>query len=154
MTILSVNHGAKGSIAWFWPEPVALISTTSALARALTGPCAEYILGGNRIIGVAVSVNGSVDVAAWKSGNKLLVSVVNTRRQATGEVMITVPNDLQLGIVEAPFFGDGGWQGTSSSSGKLVKRGMKGLEADMFVVGLRAELTLPSSLFQKAGSTE
>ena len=94
MTVLAVNHGAKGSVAWVWPTPGEYVRPTSSLAKIFTDPhVMGYILGADRLKGLQVEGTKDLDVAAWIIPNQgVFISIVNTAHEAiTGIVNITLP---------------------------------------------------------------
>lgn len=75
MTMLSVNHGAKGVVMWIYPSVPPLNNVTSQLAGVLTqADIARYVLGSNPIP-LQVQGESKVDAAGWTSNGKMLMSV-------------------------------------------------------------------------------
>lgn len=92
MSLVAVNHGAQGLIAWVYPVAATTITTTNTtnesvlpaahgkLANVLTrSPVVDFIVGNARPTRLP-SPPGmpNLDVSCWRRGDQLLVSVVNT----------------------------------------------------------------------------
>ena len=92
MTMLSVNHGAKGIIMWTFPTTPELTAVTSRLAKLLTGgTCAKSLLGAE-LSGLIVSGANQVDASMWRVQNSLLLGIVNPAHQcATGPIDVSLP---------------------------------------------------------------
>ncbi|KAI9672268.1 MAG: hypothetical protein M1831_002082 [Alyxoria varia] len=151
MDFLSVNHGAKGLVAWKWPTTKELQEATSEVAKVLTD---EEVVGftlGARLVRLDVmegagGVSRLVDAAAWRQGSKMLVSVVNTKMGQSGRgypssalteaLRVELPAGVRARGIGQTYWGDGGaW--SVDDEGRLVKsRGMKQLEVHMMVVDL------------------
>lgn len=92
MTMLSINHAAKGIIMWTFPTTPDLTDVTSRLAKVLTGLCAAYFLGAEMVMGLAVAGAIAIDASAWWVGDSILVSIVNSDYEDTiGSVTINLP---------------------------------------------------------------
>ena len=138
MTILSINHGAKGIIMWIFPTTAELTDVTSRLARVLTGVCANYILGADTMTGLAVDGANDIDVSAWKTGDTILVSIVNSAHEnTTGPISLSLPGGLLATSITQVLWGDGGWHLTSTSSAShLVRSGIQSLSTDILILSL------------------
>ena len=142
MTVLAVNHGAKGSVAWVWPTPGEYVRPTSSLAKIFTTPqITGYILGADRFQGLHVEGTKDLDVAAWiipKQG--VFISIVNTAHDAiTGKVTITLPKTgSKVGDLKG--WWGGGWQvNTSQQDDRIVlekKGGVEGMDVDLIELHL------------------
>ena len=138
MTMLSINHGAKGIIMWIFPTTASLTDVTSKLARVLTGICANYILGADTITAPAVDGANPIDISAWKTGDSILVSIVNSAHEdSTGPISVGLPGGLRATSVVQVVWGDGGWRLTSRSEGTRLERlGVQGLSTDILILRL------------------
>ena len=137
MTMLSVNHGAKGIIMWTFPTTPDLTNVTSKLAKVLTGVCAGYLLGAEILTGLAVDGAGAIDASAWRVDDSILISIVNSDYQDTEE-SITI--DLPVGVIATSItsvlWGDGGWRLTASFSKQIHRFSLKGLSTDILTLSL------------------
>ena len=73
-SLLGVNHGALGIVAWEDPTPADIKSAASSLAKALPG-MTPYIL--NPTATFANATLGRVDVGMWSVSGKTLIVAVN-----------------------------------------------------------------------------
>ena len=138
MTILSINHGAKGIIMWTFPTTAEMTDVTSSLARVLTGICANYILGADTTTGLAVDGANDIDVGVWKTGDSILISIVNSAHEnTTGPISLSLPGGLLATNITQVLWGDGGWHLTSTSSASRLERsGIQSLSTDILVLSL------------------
>lgn len=139
MTMLSVNHGAKGIIMWTFPTTPDLTDVTSRLAKVLTGTCAKYLLGAELVGGLSVSGAELVDASVWRVGDSMLVSIVNSAYEDTTSNIIL---DLPAGIVATSItsfpWGDGEWHLTNlDAATQLQRSGLRGLSTDMLILALK-----------------
>ena len=138
MTMLSINHGAKGIIMWIFPTTAELTDVTSRLARVLTGICANYILGADIMTEPAVDGVSAIDVSAWKTRDSILVSIVNSAHENTTEpISLSLPEGLRATTITQALWGDGGWHLTSTSSATHLQRsGIQSLSTDILILSL------------------
>ena len=138
MTMLSINHGAKGIIMWIFPTTAGLTDVTSRLARVLTGICATYILGAEPMTEPAVDGVSAIDVSAWKTGDSILVSIVNSAHEnTTGRISLSLPRGLLATNIRQVLWGDGGWHLTSTSSASHLERShIQSLSTDILILSL------------------
>ncbi|EPE05866.1 glycoside hydrolase subgroup catalytic core [Ophiostoma piceae UAMH 11346] len=81
MTLVAVNHGAKGIISWVYPVASGdgLPAAHGQLAKVLTAsPVVDFIVGNAAPIILKIASAPEVDIACWKRGSELLVSIVNS----------------------------------------------------------------------------
>ncbi len=88
MALVALNHGAQGIISWVYPTvDDALPAAHGQLAAVLTAaPVVDFVVGNARPTSLrvpsdsppAASDTPNVDVAVWRRGRQLLVSVVNS----------------------------------------------------------------------------
>ena len=135
MTLLSINHGAKGVVMWTWPTSPALEDVTGRFAKVATGVGAGFWLGANS---KALVVNGvpnqSVNAAAWIVGGNMLVSIVNVAGALSGRIVVSLPNGVRARAVRQSVWGGSGW--AVSGVNKLVKTGMGAVESDVLIINL------------------
>lgn len=138
MTMLSINHGAKGIIMWSFPTTAALTDVTSRLARVLTGVCAKYILGADMMTEPAVDGVSAIDISAWKTGDSILVSIVNSAPEnTTGPISLSLPGGFLAMDITRVLWGDGGWHLTSSPSATQLERShLQGWSTDILILRL------------------
>lgn len=141
MTMLSVNHGAKGIIMWTFPTTPDLINVTSKLAKVLTGVCAGYLLGAEIMTGLAVDGASAIDASAWRIEDTLLLSIVNSDYQDTTEpVTLDLPAGVVANSINNVLWGDGEWYLTASSSVQIRRSGLQDLSTDILILSLETHL--------------
>lgn len=149
MDVLSVNHNAKGLVAWIYPTDQAIMDTRSQLAKVLARPqVASFVLGAPT---TPLAANGvqKIDVAAWLVDDQILISIVYWDYIATtDEVSITLPEKVAADAVNSALWGDS-W---TISGGSLVKEGLDGLEVDLLVVDVKPKTEVKSTSLRKAKS--
>lgn len=140
MTLLAVNHGAKGIVMWNFPAPAELTEFTADMAALFTGrEAAAFLIGTPRTGDLAAVAAGSgaywVDAAVWvdRESGRALVSVVNMNYDAVGPVTVSLPAGITPVAVESPLWGNSTWQTGENGTLSLVS-GLGGLETAVFVV--------------------
>ena len=139
MTMLSVNHGAKGIIMWTFPTTPGLVNVTSALAELLTDKCADLLLGTDLSSGLAVDGAPAADVSFWEDGQKMLLSIINPSYE---DVVGLVEFQLPINVTAYSFtslWGENQWEAVDVGVGRigsLQKTGLAGLSADMLLLAL------------------
>ena len=132
MTLLSINHNAKGIVMWDYPTTSDLENVTSSLSKMLTAPqVASFVLGAKT---TALSVTGEsrVDAAGWIVGDQMLVSVAYLEYDdSSAAVDIALPASATS--VGSVLWGNGGW---SASGNTLTKAGLSALEVDLFIMSI------------------
>lgn len=140
MTMMSVNHGAKGIIMWTFPTTPDLTNVTSKLAKVLTGVCAGYLLGAEILTGLAVDEAGAIDASAWRVEDSILISIVNSDYEDTEEsVTIDLPAGVVATGITSVLWGDGEWRLTASSV-QIYRSGLQGLSTDILILSLEPTL--------------
>ncbi|KAF9873750.1 hypothetical protein CkaCkLH20_08860 [Colletotrichum karsti] len=138
MTMLSVNHGAKGIVMWNYPATTELENLTSRLAGVFTDKAAiEFLLGTERTQDLAVEGANRVDAAVWISEEKgqALISVVNLNSEdIPGEVKVVLPDGVAVGNVAQVLWGDVVWD--FSDGGLVATEGLLGLQTSVFIAEL------------------
>ncbi|CEJ58603.1 hypothetical protein PMG11_07255 [Penicillium brasilianum] len=130
MTMLSVNHNAKGIVMWDYPTSTELAQVTSELSRVLASEEVARFLLGAPTVALQVTGHGKMDVAGWRIGSKMLVSILSLQASAwTSRVMIALPDGARG--VNQVLWGAGAWRVVG---GQLVKTGGQGLETDLMMV--------------------
>lgn len=139
MTMLSINHGAKGIIMWTFPTTPELVTVTSALAALLAHKCAYLLLGADLASGLAVDGAPAADVSFWKNRNEMLLSIVNPSYE---DVDGLVEFQLPINITASSFttlWGDNQWKAVDDGEGRirsLQKIGLPALDADVILLSL------------------
>ncbi|KAL1637778.1 hypothetical protein SLS56_000333 [Neofusicoccum ribis] len=134
MAVLSVNHGAKGVVAWDWPTQPDLADVTAALATALTGGDVAGCLLGAKTTALEVAGRERVDAAGWvvEGAGMMLVSVVSLEYVETAEnVSVALP--VSASGIKDVAWGSGGW---TLSGSTLWKAGTEALEVSLLVLDL------------------
>lgn len=128
---------------WTFPTTPDLIDVTSRLAKVLAGVCTGYLLGAERVGGLAVDGAGAVDASAWRGGDSLLVSIVNSDYQdTTGSVALDFPGGMVATGIISFLWGDGQWRLTASSPVQIRRSGVRGLSTDILILTLEPQLLL------------
>ena len=139
MTMLSVNHGAKGIIMWTFPTTSELVTVTSELAELLTDKCTDLLLGADLSAGLAVDGAPAADVSLWQNGQNLLLSIINP---SYDDVVGLVEFQLQSNITAYNFtslWGGNQWEAVDDGKGairSLQKTGLPGLSVDVLLLAL------------------
>ena len=139
MTMLSINHGAKGIIMWTFPTTPDLVNVTSALAELLTDKCVDLLLGADLSSGLAVDGAPAADASFWESGKEMLLSIVNPSYE---DVEGLVEFQLPVNVTAQSFtslWGDGQWKAVDDGAGRirsLQKTGLPGLSVDVLLLSL------------------
>lgn len=140
MTMLSVNHGAKGIIMWTFPTTPELVNVTSALAELLTDKCADLLLGADLSSGLAVDGAPAADVSVWENGQRMLLSIVNpSYEDAVGLVEFQLPINVTAHNFTS-LWGENQWKAVDDGGGyirSLQKTGLSGLSVDVLLLSLR-----------------
>ncbi|ORY63066.1 uncharacterized protein BCR38DRAFT_458307 [Pseudomassariella vexata] len=139
MTMLAINHGAKGIVMWNYPTTAELADLTRRLAVVLTSELvADFFLEAPLVEGLEVKGGSKVDAAAWVSESKrqVLLGVVNLNYEDIQEgIEVVLPDGVKVGSVNEALWGDLSWdiesEGTSAATG-----GMAGLQVSLAVLDL------------------
>ncbi|KAF4781637.1 hypothetical protein HER10_EVM0001418 [Colletotrichum scovillei] len=138
MTVLSVNHGAKGIVMWNYPATPELEGLTSKLAGVFTNEAAVgFLLGTQRTQDLAVEGAKRVDAAVWvdEAKKQVLVSVVNlSYDEISGEIRVVLPDDVEVGEVVEVLWGDIAWE--MGDGGLVATEGLLGLQTSVFIAEL------------------
>ena len=139
MTMLSINHGAKGIIMWTFPTTSELVSVTSALAELLTNKCADLLLGTDLSSGLAVEGAPAADVSFWKDEQRMLLSIVNpSYEDVVGLVKFQLPINVMAYSLTS-LWGENRWEAVDDGTGairSLQKTGLSGLSVDVLLLAL------------------
>ena len=139
MTMLSINHGAKGIIMWTFPTTSELVNVTSALAELLTNQCADLLLGTDLSSGLAVEGAPAADVSFWKDEQKMLLSIVNPfHEDVVGSVKFQLPINVTAYSLTS-LWGENRWEAVDDGTGairSLQKTGLSGLSVDVLLLAL------------------
>ena len=130
MTMLSLNHGAKGIVMWDWPTLVNLTEVTSQLSRIIAGDEVAGFLLGAATVKLEVDGHSKIDAAGWRVGGQMLVSILSLQTPGWSEdVSVQLPDGAHA--VSKVLMGEGKWK---LDDGNLVKSGGHALETDLIVV--------------------
>ena len=139
MTMLSINHGAKGIIMWTFPTTPELVNVTSALAELLTNKCADLLLGTDLSFGLPVDGAPEADVSFWEDGQSMLLSIVNPSYE---DAVRLVELQLPINVTAYSFtslWGENRWEAVDDGTGaigSLQKTGLAGLSVDVLLLAL------------------
>ncbi|KAL0781925.1 hypothetical protein CaCOL14_003260 [Colletotrichum acutatum] len=138
MTVLSVNHGAKGIVMWNYPATPELEGLTSKLAGVFTNEAAVgFLLGTERTQDLAVEGAKRVDAAVWvdEAKEQVLVSVVSlSYDEISGEIRVVLPDGVEVGEVVEVLWGDVAW--AMGDGGLVATEGLLGLQTSVFIAEL------------------
>ena len=136
MNMMSINHGAKGIVMWTWPTTAELAGVTSKLANTLTQDCAKWILGGKRLgPSSVIGGQGGVDVSVWMAGTEIMISVINTSRNAQrGTVKVQMPDGIKITSRGSTIWGDGSAWNIDGSQSSILRANTPALSVDVFSV--------------------
>ncbi|EXF78230.1 hypothetical protein CFIO01_00225 [Colletotrichum fioriniae PJ7] len=138
MTVLSVNHGAKGIVMWNYPATPELEGLTSKLAGVFTNEAAVgFLLGTERTQDLAVEGAKRIDAALWidEAKKQLLVSVVNlSYDEISGEIRVVLPDGVEIGEVVEVLWGDVAWE--MGEGGLVATEGLLGLQTSVLIAEL------------------
>lgn len=108
MDLLALNHGAKGRLAWIYPVSEALDEAMSKLARVVTtSPVMNFLTGSNSVL-LQDGKQGPLDVAYWRYGGQILVSVV-APNNSVAYVEISLPAGDQVSRIVSTPWGETNW---------------------------------------------
>lgn len=136
MMMLSVNHGAKGISYWLYPSTNEINVRSGLLGKMFQEePAIGFLFGTDPIKRLKVEGSrdgdGMVDASAWVVGGSVMVGIANERYEDSETlVSVSIPTGMNLSYVEV-LYGDKGW---SVDDGKLVKKGMRGLEVGLLIL--------------------
>ncbi|KAL3425398.1 hypothetical protein PVAG01_02189 [Phlyctema vagabunda] len=132
MSMLFINHGAKGIAMWDYPTEPGIANITSALSKVLTSTSVTKFLLGSFIQAADAQGLDRFDVATWAVGDQTLVSVVNKNYIDSPNANITIQLNGSPKSFASLLWGSE-WD---ISEGQLVKVGVKALEVDMFILDM------------------
>ncbi|CAK7224597.1 hypothetical protein SCUCBS95973_005571 [Sporothrix curviconia] len=149
MSLVAVNHGAQGLISWVYPVADASNGTNSSdilplahggLAQILSrSPVVDFVVGNARPTPILVPSLPDLDVACWRRGKQLLVSVVNSGYEdyvlhnttRSGPLFhIPIPQDQPYSHIATVVWGDLLW----SFAGNLTVRHIPALSTALVVL--------------------
>ncbi|KAJ5160019.1 uncharacterized protein N7482_007023 [Penicillium canariense] len=135
MTMLSVNHNAKGIVMWDYPTTTELERVTSQLSRVLASEEVVRFLLGAPTVALQATGPSKMDVASWRLGTQMVVSILSLQTPAwLSNVSVTLPEGARA--VHKVLWGSGDWR---LIEGQLVKTGGRGLETDLVIVEFDAD---------------
>lgn len=139
MTMLSINHAAKGIVMWDFPTSPEILHVTDALASVLTTePVSHFLLSTPIVQQLSVNGAGRVDAAAWIDQGRILVSVVNLNaHDLDGVIAIHLPSTHgPVKSVEiSTLWGEVEWH-VAGHGKELWTRGLPGLGFSLLVLNL------------------
>ncbi len=139
MTLLSLNHGAKGILMWVFPtadEIVGVASKFSQVVLARDGLSTFVLMAHAAVVPVPGVEN--VDGAMWRVGSRMMVTVVNAgKEKIEGEVKLEFGDDAKIKGLNRNLWGRGGWKIESQNA--AVMDGMDAQESWVFVVDVDGE---------------
>ncbi|KAF6836359.1 hypothetical protein CMUS01_05436 [Colletotrichum musicola] len=138
MTVLSVNHGAKGIVMWNYPATDELEDVTRNLAGVFSDDAAVgLLLGAERTQELSVEGAKRVDAAVWvgEETGRALVSVVNLNYEdIQGEIKVALPEGVEIGSVVEVLWGEVAWE--FGDGGLVAVDGLLGLQTSLFIAEL------------------
>ncbi|KAG6367780.1 hypothetical protein INS49_001975 [Diaporthe citri] len=139
MTLLAVNHGAKGLTMWNYPTTSELFNITRDMAGLFTGTlAAPFFLGAPRYQDLKVTGSDDLDAAAWvgEVSGQAMISVVSlSYYDGLLPVSIALPDGFIASTLGASLWGHDDW--TIGPNGTVVSSdGVRGLATAVFLVNL------------------
>ncbi|QKX54849.1 uncharacterized protein TRUGW13939_01938 [Talaromyces rugulosus] len=136
MTMLSINHAAKGIVMWDFPTSADILGATDALAAVLTSErVASFLVGTPIVQQLTVTGGERVDAAAWVMGDQMLISIINLNYGSIpGAVSVGLPEKRSVKSMASTLWGETGWKGVGES---LKTTDLAGLAVSILVVGLK-----------------
>ena len=155
MTMLSINHGAKGIIMWTFPTTPELTNWTSQFAKAIETPIASFVLRADILPRLTVKGAPTVDASAWIIGDWMLLSIINpSHEDVVGPVVLVLPAGFRSNGMIVPAWGEGkGWLPVSYSQGgfnQLKRTGLPGFNVDIFFLLREGSLIRGSSMAEQS----
>lgn len=139
MTLLGVNHGAKGITMWNYPTTSELFNLTGDLSTLFTsGTAAKFLIGAPRTQDLTVAGDENLDAAAWvdQTGGKAMISVVNLNYESIpGPITVDLPTQVTAAAIEEILWGASTWE-IGSNGTVSAAAGLGGLEVAVFVVSI------------------
>ena len=132
MMTISFNHRAKGIMSWTFPSTKSLNDAHGQMAKATTvAPISTFLISGQP---TAVKIKGNplIDVAYWKMGNQMMVSVADLRYTPSNKV-IEIPLPAKASKIASQPWGSLGW---SLSGGVLKTQGINGLATSIVILDI------------------
>ena len=133
MVMLSINHNAKGIVAWDYPAAPSLEKAMSELARVITVSDVTGMLLGANAVALTVRSQRKVDAAAWVVGEKMLVSIINLKYEDSSGESVKIDLPKNAGSITESVWGSNKW---SLNGNVLSKDGLSGLEVDLLILDL------------------
>ncbi|KAL5435305.1 hypothetical protein PMIN07_006607 [Paraphaeosphaeria minitans] len=96
LALLRINHGAMGIVGWLFPTSPEVESATTDLAKVLAREDVTRLLVDGTGQHVAASPPGkspSLDVAAWITGDEILVIIVWPQYELGGGAVLELPTE-------------------------------------------------------------
>lgn len=139
MSLLAVNHGAKGLTMWDYPTTPQLFNITRDMAGLFTGStAARLFLGAPRYQDLKVTGSDDLDAAAWldEALGQAMISVVSlSYHDTTVPVSVDLPNGFIASMLSASLWGRGDW--TIGPNGSLISpEGVDALATTVFLVDI------------------
>ncbi|KAI1853771.1 hypothetical protein JX266_001755 [Neoarthrinium moseri] len=139
MTLLAVNHGAKGIVMWNYPTTPDILDVTNRLAGVLTsGTVAGFLLGAPATETLSVDGASRVDAALWvdKTASLALLSIVNLNYgNIDSAIKIMAPDGIRFTSISDSLWGDLSWDVENESALSSVN-GMLGLQVSILLVNI------------------
>jgi hypothetical protein len=135
MTMVSINHAAKGIVMWDFPTSSEILGVTDELATVLTSETvARFLIGAPITQQLSVTGGDRVDAAAWVQNGQLLISILNLNYGAlTGKITVKLPEKLKARSIASTLWGGSKWEVEGQ---QLSSQGLDGLAVSILVVDL------------------
>lgn len=135
MSMLSINHAAKGIVLWDFPTTTAIANVTAQLAKVLTSEMVTGLLLGAQLVQtLGVSGASRVDAAAWIGREKMLLSIINLNYgDLKGNLSVHMPVGTKVSAISQRLWGDIEWSVGDSS---VLANGVPGLGVSLLVLDL------------------
>ncbi|KAI0129195.1 hypothetical protein BJ170DRAFT_363245 [Xylariales sp. AK1849] len=138
MTMLAINHGAKGIVMWNYPTTAELLQATNQLATVITSDLvSNFLLEAPLKQAFQIQGGSRVDVAAWvNEGTKqALLTVVNLNYgDLTGEVGVVLPDGVEATSITKMLWGNVSWD--IGNEVLYAANGLTGLQVSILLLDI------------------
>ncbi|EFW99539.1 hypothetical protein CMQ_7907 [Grosmannia clavigera kw1407] len=140
MSLVAVNHGAKGLVAWDFPTTAGLSMATTQLAKVMTSSVfSSFVLQTPISESLAIQGGSLVDAAVWvnKETKEALLTVINLNyADLKLPIQVALPANITVESVSSNLWGNVSWSVTGEGNTLLASAGLLGLQASMVILSL------------------
>ena len=141
MTMLYINHGAKGIVMWDYVvnadhnlTPSEIVQITNKLATVFTNATvSDFFIG--ETIHKTLEYEGAaadIDAAAWVGEQYVLVSIINLAyADVAGDITVYLPDGVEVLAGVENVWGEAVW---TTSGGIVSTNGLMGLQTSLLIL--------------------